>query len=135
MAMKIDLNRGVIEKRSLGLPMSIFMYRDLPGVYYNVHGDEVSEEVAAKAGFDVEQLRKQKAVAADRATLEAQMAALTAEDTRVIVEERGPYELVQVGSAGFEITRGGERLLPLTTEAVARDLLDSLVGGKAAKAA
>lgn len=51
----LDLDRGVFMKRH---PQGgyVCMYRDAPGVFFRVDGEEVSAVVARAAGFDVEKL-------------------------------------------------------------------------------
>ena len=61
--MAIDLNRGV-SIRGCDKPtcFQVFMYKDEPGVYLNVYGNPVSDEIAEEAGFNVKELGKAKAL-------------------------------------------------------------------------
>ena len=56
----VDPNRGLIQKPlPHGGPL-ISMCRDVPGIYFDANGHRVSDEMAAKAGFDVEGDRTKK---------------------------------------------------------------------------
>ncbi len=56
----------------------VLMRKDRPGVFYDAHGNQVSEELARQAGFPVERLKregeKQRRLAEARAKIEAEFA-------------------------------------------------------------
>lgn len=124
--MSIDLNRGVIAKTGLD-GLRVYMYKDEPGIFRDVHGDEVALDAARTAGFDVKALsdertkrerldeareRIEREVAAERERLEAE------ERDAVPVEEAvadpEPEQDWPVG-AGVEITARNDKGRPRRT--------------------
>ncbi len=99
--LKIDYNRGVLKKVIATTGMEIFMYIDTPGVYYTSYETEVTDELAAKAGYDIGKLgklRKRRELAA--LALQAIDADLDMEEdagTREVIEQRGGFALVHIG--------------------------------------
>lgn len=89
----IDLNRGV-SKRTHSNGMQVCMYKDAPGIYYDVNGNELSDDFAEDAGFDIEQMKKESEKSAKlkaaRLKIEKEYAALEGE----IIGESGDYDIV-----------------------------------------
>jgi hypothetical protein len=127
----IDLDRGVT-LRITGDGVEVYMYKDTPGVYLNAYGTQVSEQLALRAGFDVERLAK----ARKRREMMKKAALMIDEEldqddvrTKKVIVERNGFTVTSIGLGrhiiedpdGLKIT---ER--PLTKEeAVA--LFDELV--------
>lgn len=77
--------------------LTVYMYVDAPGVYYDVHGRVVPEGLAEMAGFEIKALAKQRH---KREALEAFNKKLTAEfatevgDEEEIIAEDGDWKVV-----------------------------------------
>ncbi len=97
----IDLNRGVTIKMDPSTGARVSMYKDQPGVFLNQHGAEVADSLAARCGFPVKDLmrerRKREAIAVSAEQIEAefeeQMAVKT--KTKVLVESADGYRVEQ----------------------------------------
>ncbi len=57
---RIDNNRGVTMR--MRDDCSVYMYKDSPGLYLDIMGNEVPEEMAIAVGFPVEEQRKEAAI-------------------------------------------------------------------------
>ncbi len=99
--MTIDLNRGVTIKTDPATGARIIMYKDAPGVFLNAHGHEVADSLAARCGFPVKDLmrerRKREAIAQSAAEIEAEFEDQKAVKTKmkVIAESEDGYKAVQ----------------------------------------
>lgn len=97
----IDLNRGVTIKTDPSTGARVCMYKDQPGVFLNAHGAIVHESLAARCGFPVKDLMRQRrkfeaiATAHDQieAEFEEQMAVKTKD--KVLKETTDGYKAVQ----------------------------------------
>ncbi len=89
----IDWNRGVIARTHRQTGISVAMYKDTPGVYFDENGHEVGEDFARQAGFDVDTLNKQK-------ERDAKMAAAIAS---VEAEYEGEKHQVVFEAGGFKV--------------------------------
>lgn len=96
----IDLNRGVMIKRHTASGMYVYMYRKQPGIYYDAHGNEVSEAMAAAVGYDVATLAKARM---KRERMAAAMSAIEAEIEAADGEDLDDKPLVE--RAGYKITK------------------------------
>lgn len=99
----IDLDRGVV-MRNHRQGFKVCMYVDQPGYYYTINGQEVSEDVAKGAGFDVAKLaverqRRAKLAEAQR-QIDAEFGALA---EGMVVHEAGGYKVVHLSDGGFGI--------------------------------
>lgn len=134
--LKIDYNRGVLKKIDKTTGIEVYMYLDLPGVYYNSYEIEVAEELAAKAGYDTTKYGKMKK---RRELLAIAMQAVDADlemdeynEQREVIEERGGFTIVHIGMGRhiLEDPEGGKLVdRPLTLEE-AKKALDELVAPK-----
>lgn len=113
--------------------MTIYMYKDEPGKYYNVHGKEIPEGMAALAGYPVEKLakarRKKEAMAAFTRELENQLALEM--DEEVILKEDGDWKVVAMpaGRAKIVDKETGSLVTPQPmTRKDALELLKHLTG-------
>lgn len=99
MASKIDVVRGVSVRKHFASGMLVYMYIDQPGVYLNTFGDEVSEKIAAEAGFEVVQLGKAKKkadmVSRYMQEVEAQLEMDTGQQS--VIAERAGYKVITNG--------------------------------------
>lgn len=59
--MKIDYDKGVTIRTDPGTGAKIYMYKKVPGVFMNAHGDEVTPKLARAAGFNTSDLLKERA--------------------------------------------------------------------------
>ena len=130
--MIIDYNRGVT-KRIHTSGVEIYMYKDTPGEYLNARGDPVSEELAASAGFPVEELKKAKLkrermkTAMD--TIEAEIGA--AETTEVVEAERNGYKMVNIGFGRYHVRDpDNNNLTPTPVPKEVAELLLKNMGGE-----
>ncbi len=97
---EIDLNRGVNIKTDPSSGASVYMYKDAPGVFLNAHGHMVADSLAARCGFLVKELKKQreKREALERATAEIEAEFESEKATKsekVIKESEDGYKIVQ----------------------------------------
>lgn len=97
----IDYNRGVLKKVHNKLGVDVYMYKDTPGVYLNAYGTEVSEALAAEAGFDIETLGrarlKRERMAQAMAAIEQELNPEVGAGERKLVEERGGFKIMDIG--------------------------------------
>lgn len=128
---KIDYDRGVqIYTHPLG-NIDVYMYVDEPGVYLNAFGVEVSEEMAAQAGYPVEQLRK----ARQRKERMAQAMVLIEKElelvgqVRDVVKENKGFKVVHIGLERYHLEDpdGGVLTAAPVNKAQALKLLGQLV--------
>jgi hypothetical protein len=123
----IDWNRPlVMQKHPAGF--TVHTYRDEPGVYRDVHGKELPEQVAKKAGFNIDRLRQEAERLKTRAELlsEGDRLALDAE-VHEVVEENTHFKLVHIGHQVFVIENAdGDRLITPTSEVAARSVFADL---------
>lgn len=90
--------------RHTGDGMAVYMRFDAPGVFLNEHGKRVPEEIAAQAGFDVEELaRLRKRELAKAKVLGDIDREFAAQNTRRIVVESADYRVVEVAKGYFNI--------------------------------
>lgn len=103
MERKIDYNRGVRMRVHNSSGITVYMYKDDPGVYLNAYGDELPEEMAKACGFPVDLLAKYKlrkermAVALE--TIESELSLDDDDDMHehvTLIEKEG-YKLVSIG--------------------------------------
>lgn len=105
----IDLDRGVTMRQIVKfndkggfLPdpayggMQVFMYKDEPGVYYNIHGKKLPEAIAKRAGFDTEKHAKMRKFREADQAFKAQLAKELALELgeEVILAENKDYKVV-----------------------------------------
>jgi hypothetical protein len=86
---KIDVDRGVAMRQVVRFDdpanpnkfapdlryggLTVYMYKDDPGVYYDVHGKPLPEHIAKSAGFPVDKLARQRKKKEALASLEAKL--------------------------------------------------------------
>ena len=98
---KVDYNRPLIKKIDQSTGIEVYMYMDLPGVYYNTFESQVSEALAASAGYDVALFGKQKrrreqlVVAMD--AIDAQLDLQEDNGQKEVVVDRGGFSVVHIG--------------------------------------
>lgn len=89
----IDLNRG-ISKRTHANGVQVCMYKDSPGLYYDVNANELTDEFAAEAGFDIKHQAAEKdkldKLSAARLKIEKEFSAVEGE----VVATVGRYEVI-----------------------------------------
>lgn len=97
---KIDYDRGALIMTHPGSGMDVFMYVDSPGKYLNAHLNSVPDNIAKEAGYNVEQLAKER-VRLDR---KAQAGAIIDKELandedleEVTVDNRNGFSLVSIG--------------------------------------
>ena len=99
--MTIDLNRGCTIKTDPGTGARVIMYKDQPGVFLNAHGAVVADTLAARCGFPVKDLlrerRKREALAQSAEEIEAEFEEKMAVKTKdkVLAESEDGYKAVQ----------------------------------------
>ncbi len=97
----IDLDRGVTIKTDPITGARVVMYKDQPGVFLNAHGTEVAETLAARCGFPVKDLmrerRKREAIKQSATEIEAEYEEQKAVKTtvKVMAESADGYKAIQ----------------------------------------
>jgi hypothetical protein len=90
-------NRSKFEPDSKYGGMTVYMYKDDPGKYYDVHGKPVPEGVAALAGFPIatyaKHRRRKEALKAFDKQL-AQELAMEQEDEEITLAEGGDWKVI-----------------------------------------
>ncbi len=114
----IDLNRGVIIRKH---PKGFYvgMYKDEPGGYLSEAGYDLSSEIAGEAGFNVEDLSREKE---RRDRLAAAHAAINAEydgEENVEIASEGGYKVFHETAGAFSIRDGDGSTM--TKEPLGRD--------------
>lgn len=77
----------------------VYMYKDEPGVYYDVHGNVLPVKLAENAGYPVAHNAKQLKMARATAEFKEQMRQaleLEAEAERVVLAEAGDWQVLQL---------------------------------------
>lgn len=128
----IDYDRGVAKRKAPG-GVSVYMYNDSPGHYYNAYGTEVDESLAKAAGFPVERLRKERAkqerMTQAKDLIEKEFASAPGEIK--VVAKKGDFSLVDIGLGRFQVRDPDGT--PLNTQHVSKDigqqLLAAMAGG------
>lgn len=79
--------------------MQIYMYKDNPGVFLDVHGNEVSSRLAKEVGFDVDHLLQERAIIERKAAVFAEIEAEMREgmNEKTLAKEAGGFKMMQVG--------------------------------------
>lgn len=137
----IDYDRGVVIKTIADINMDVFMYKDAPGEYLTATGKPVPKELAARAGYDVdflerEKLRRERRAAAAEAIDKEMELAENPNDKRVVLTV-GDYRVVAFGRSDRHAVEDaqGESLTPgvALSRAMAENVARTLAG-PAAKA-
>ncbi len=100
--MNIDLNRGVTIRRHVS-GTQVYMYKDAPGTYMNVYGEEVDAKFAKEAGFPVAELMQEKS---RKDAMEAALAKINEEygaDKDRTVYEKAGFKVVGLGSGRYQV--------------------------------
>lgn len=127
----IDYDRPCIIKTDNGTNMDIFMYKDRPGHYLNAFGKPVSEELARKAGFDVQRYSKQRirqerlAAATEKVNAELE---LNDEDFRKpnIVANYGNYNVIRHGDSDHHAVHDVDGNVLTPNAVLSRKICDTL---------
>lgn len=113
--------------------LTVYMYKDEPGVYYDVHGKKLPEALAKKAGFDTSlmaKMRKKREAMKDFETQLANALALEVEE-EIILGQKGDWKVVALPMERAKIvdieTGDVVTSVPMP-RADALALLDNLVG-------
>lgn len=110
----IDVDRGVTMRQVVAFDsvnpskfmpdpkfggLTVYMYKDEPGIYYDVHGNKLPDGMAKIAGFPVDKLAKQRmkreAMTRFEQQLRAQLELETAE-ADVILAEDGNWQVIEL---------------------------------------
>lgn len=123
----LDINRPtVIKTHKSGARVA--MYKDSPGVFLDIRGRPVSEDMARNAGFDVDRLLREKS--RNEKLREAKAAidesfGLTSEENDALVEADGRY-VKHIGGGRYGIfDQDGNRLVE---RAMTKDEANRLLG-------
>lgn len=118
----LDLDRGVTKRRHPNGFM-VAMYKSEPGVFMDVHGKPLDEELARQAGFDVDTLvnerRKNEKMQEARAQIEKEFESQSEEIERLLDAKTEQYAVRHVGGGRYGIYDDeGNRLTqkPMTRE-------------------
>lgn len=152
MAHVIDVDRGVTLRQIVAfdkknpakfLPdptyggLSVYMYKDEPGIYYDPHGNQVPEGIAKIAGFDTNKLararKKKEALASFEKEMSRQLA-LEDEGEIEILAEKGDWQVIAMPMDRAKIVdkTSGEMVTAVPLPRLdAMNLLDLLVDASA----
>lgn len=131
--LKVDYNRPLIKMADKATGIEIYMYLDLPGVYYNSYELPVTDALASSAGFDIvkygklKKRREQLAMAME--AIDAQLDMQDYNEAHETIVERGGFSVVHIGLGRHIIKdpEGGKLVdRPLTLEE-AKAALEKLV--------
>lgn len=79
--------------------LTVYMYVDEPGIYYDVHGNKLPEGIAKLAGYAVDKLakqrRKKEALAAFDEQMRKELSMEPDEESRVLAED-GDWQVVSM---------------------------------------
>ena len=97
----IDWNRGVTSRQHKKSGIWVNMYKDSPGVFYDMRGGVVPSSIAKDCGFDIAKLKRaaQRKNEIDKVMKEMDEKYSGSSDQEVIFE-RGDYKVV-AASKGF----------------------------------
>lgn len=129
--MKLDLDRGVITRWHPNGGFDVHMYADEPGVWYDSHGKEVPASIAKGAGYEVDRLMQEKALAEQIAVASAKVHKEMKRTTEATtVAERGGFELVRVAPGLFKVKNPDGQFITRqpVAETIGRVLLDEFGG-------
>ena len=130
----IDLNRGVT-KRIHHIAGDVHMYKDAPGIYLNVYGEEVSEKLAKECGFPVERLALERERKLKVAEEIAKINDRYGVDQDKVVYVKHGFKVVGAGEGRYQVMSPEGHLMteqPLT-EKEAKKLVDTLASGEKEK--
>lgn len=125
-------DRGAIMRLHQASGLEVFMFKALPGVYFDARGKEVSIQLAKEAGHEVERYAKDRKYQERMAVLDAELRAELAKeaaagDTRVVVERDGLRLIAISGGRHYIEDADGRRLTKeFLTEEQGRALVDKM---------
>lgn len=111
---KIDYDEGVLIMAHPGSGMDVFMYVSKPGEYLTAHATPVSDQVAKEAGYNVEQLSKERLRMARKAQASAIIDKELADDTNMTeecVNSRNGFKLISIGLGRHNVTDPDDNVL------------------------
>ncbi|MEZ0018460.1 hypothetical protein [Sinorhizobium fredii] len=133
---KLPIDEGVTIKASFLNPEigKVAMVKSQPGVYFDEHGQEVSEAIARLAGFDVVRLARIKYLAEQQAAFHADMMneyAKAAGLKHETLASRGGFSVVQLANGRADVVDVDGSKINATglTEAEAFKLFNMLAQG------
>lgn len=130
---KIDVNRGVMMMQHRASGIKIYMYMDDPGLFYDAHGNKVTDKIAKEAGFDTYELTKKRmlkekmAEAYDRIAAELETAN---EGEKKVLKERNGFRLMEetLGRASIQDMEGNTLTNGPKALEEAKIIFDTLAG-------
>lgn len=131
----IDHDRGAII-RFHPSGMRVVMYYDDPGRYWDERGMQLSGEVAAKAGFAVEKLAKDREynmrMAEAKRQIDSEFEAYGDKIARAVSEGSGNLSVQHLGNEKYAVFNGAERITPVDLNIdAAKELLRAMGGDNA----
>lgn len=130
----VNYNRPLHKKVDAATGIEVYMYLDMPGVYYNSFETEVAESLAEAAGFDVAKYakarKKRELMAIAMKGIEHQLEMQEENPPeKEVVEERGGFAIVHIGMDRhiIEDPDGGKLVDKPLTLAEAEAALNQLV--------
>ena len=126
----IDLNRGVSKRIEPKSKITVCMYKDDPGIYYDIAGRVISKAIAKKAGFDVaKEDRRRKKMNRLKEAQENINSEFDETETNEVVYEKGDYKVVSVGKkVGHIIDNEGNAISSTALPyAECRDIIAQLI--------
>ena len=107
----IDLNRGVTMKKEKESGIMVCMYKDSPGIFYDLSGGVLPQSFAKKANFDITALEKKKnyntALGNAREALDHEYSGVAEEE---VLLEVGPFKAISRAYGHADIFRNDEQM-------------------------
>lgn len=131
----IDYDKGVLINTHPGTGMDVFMYVQQPGKYLTAHGKDVPDKIAAEAGYNVEQLAKERLRMERKAQASAIIDKELSDDASTLeecVDNRNGFRLVSIGMGRHNVKDPDGNVLnshPLPKES-AEKLFDAMAGAE-----
>lgn len=95
----------------------VYMYKDKPGYYYDPHGNELPAQIAKEAGFDVEELGRERQIMEAKAKAAAEIEA----EMRVALNSKTEID----AGNGFKLFKLGKSELYTIEDAQGRNVTPS----------
>lgn len=122
------IDRGVVMRSHPTMNMDILMYIDDPGIYFDAHGNILTDSLAEAAGFDVSDLSRKHKIKQALRKAEQQVLEEFGAVEKTVVAEREGFTVRDIGLGRYQV-HGPDGAL-LTNQPISKDhalvLLDNL---------
>lgn len=124
----IDMNRGVSIRKDPKSGIKVCMYKNEPGVFLDFAGGILPKSMAKSAGFDVDDLEKQKQYKKELGDATSDLnAKFEGVAEKEVLSERGIYKAIASGKGHADVYKGNARMNTVAlTRKQATDLVEQL---------